>query len=43
MTRGLRNNNPLNIPHSNRYRNFERLEKTVRLIAAMTCVENGIH
>jgi hypothetical protein len=42
MTRGLRNNNSLNIPRPNRYRNFERLEKTARLIAAMTCVENGI-
>lgn len=31
-----------NIPRPNRYRNFERLEKTARLIAAMTCVENGI-
>ena len=31
-----------NIPRPKRYRNFERLEKTARLIAAMTCVENGI-
>ena len=31
-----------NVPRPNRYRNFERLEKTARLIAAMTCVENGI-
>ncbi len=31
-----------NIPRPNRYRNFERLEKTARLIAAMTCVECGI-
>ena len=31
-----------NIPRPNRYRNFGRLEKTARLIAAMTCVENGI-
>lgn len=31
-----------NIPRPNRYRNFERLEKTARLIATMTCVENGI-
>ena len=31
-----------NIPRPNRYRNFARLEKTARLIAAMTCVENGI-
>lgn len=31
-----------NIPRPNRYRNFERLKKTARLIAAMTCVENGI-
>lgn len=31
-----------NIPRPNRYRNFECLEKTARLIAAMTCVENGI-
>ena len=31
-----------NIPRPNRYRNFERLEKTARLIVAMTCVENGI-
>lgn len=31
-----------NIPRPNRYRNFDCLEKTARLIAAMTCVENGI-
>ena len=31
-----------NIPRPHRYRNFERLEKTARLIAAMTCVECGI-
>ena len=31
-----------NIPRPNRYRNFERLEKTARLIAAMTCVECGV-
>ena len=31
-----------NIPRPNRYRNFERLEKTARLLAAMTCVECGI-
>ena len=31
-----------NIPRPNRYRNFERLQKTARLIAAMTCVECGI-
>jgi hypothetical protein len=31
-----------NIPRPNRYRNFERLEKTARLIAAMTCVECGL-
>ena len=31
-----------NIPRPNRYRNFDRLEKTARLIAAMTCVENGL-
>ena len=31
-----------NIPRPNRYRNFECLEKTARLIAAMTCVECGI-
>ena len=31
-----------NIPRPNRYRNYERLEKTARLIAAMTCVECGI-
>lgn len=31
-----------NIPRPNRYRNFERLVKTARLIAAMTCVECGI-
>jgi len=31
-----------NIPRPNRYRNFERLEKTARLIAAMTSVECGI-
>ena len=30
------------IPRPNRYRNFERLEKTARLMAAMTCVECGI-
>lgn len=31
-----------NIPRPHRYRNFERLEKTARLLAAMTCVECGI-
>ena len=31
-----------NIPRPNRYRNFGRLQKTARLIAAMTCVECGI-
>ena len=31
-----------NIPRPNRYRNFERLEKTASLMAAMTCVECGI-
>lgn len=31
-----------NIPRPNRYRNFERLDKTARLMAAMTCVECGI-
>lgn len=31
-----------NIPRPHRYRNFERLQKTARLIAAMTCVEGGI-
>ena len=31
-----------NIPRPHRYRNFERLEKTARLIAAMTGVECGI-
>ncbi len=30
------------VPRPNRYRNFERLEKTARLLAAMTCVECGI-
>ena len=31
-----------NIPRPNRYRNFERLERTALLLAAMTCVECGI-
>ena len=31
-----------NIPRPNRFRNFERLEKTICLIRAMTCVECGI-
>lgn len=31
-----------NVPRPLRRRNFERLEKTARLIAAMTSVENGI-
>lgn len=31
-----------NVPRPNRYRNFERLQKTASLIAAMTCVECGI-
>ena len=30
------------IPRPNRYRNFERLDKTARLMAAMTCVECGV-
>ena len=31
-----------NIPRPHRYRNFERLQRTALLIAAMTCVECGI-
>ena len=31
-----------NIPRPNRYRNFERLERTALLLAGMTCVECGI-
>ena len=31
-----------NIPRPNRFRNFEQLEKTVRLLRAMTCVECGM-
>ena len=31
-----------NIPRPDRYHNLDRLEKTARLLAAMTCVECGI-
>ena len=31
-----------NIPRPRRYRNFERLERTALLLAAMTCVECGL-
>ena len=31
-----------NIPRPNRYRNFEQLQRTALLLAAMTCVECGL-
>ena len=31
-----------NIPRPHRYRNFEQLQRTALLLAAMTCVECGI-